>query len=217
MNPRTRCLRARGRSPGLESRARPWRPLLAAAALASLVAAVAGDADADQTLGPVGGTGGSLQTSTCAFGRREMVCDGPSCHTDYTQVMVGVQVHAGQWLDRVRGLCVEVNRDGTWRTAVDDANGVIGSPGGQPVQRLCPRNFAVVGMRGRAGWYVDQLRIACQRLTSRTTVAGDVQWLAAVGGSGGQAFGPLRCADRPVYLLLGKGNVYVDSLRMVCR
>jgi hypothetical protein len=146
-----------------------------------------------------------------------MVCDGGHCSTRYTQVMVGIQVHAGQWLDRVRGLCVDVNRDGTWRTAVDDAEGAIGSPGGQPVQRLCPRNFAVVGMRGRAGWYVDQLRIACQRLSSRTTTAGDVQWLAAVGGGGGRAFGPLRCADRPVYQLFGKGQVYVDSLRMVCR
>jgi hypothetical protein len=192
-----------------------WRGLLRIGLLAGVLLASAGEAS--QTLGPVGGSGGSLQGSTCNFGPRALVCDGPLCQTAFTQVMVGVQVHTGRWLDRVRGLCVDVDRDGTWRAAVDDAEGAIGSPGGQPVQRVCPRNFAVVGMRGRADWYVDQLRIGCQRLTSRTTVTGDVEWLAPVGGTGGRPFGPLRCSDRPVYQLLGKGHVYVDSLRMVCR
>lgn len=170
-----------------------------------------------ETLGPVGGPGGVTQSSTCAFGPREMVCDGPTCQSSFTQVLVGAEIHAGAWLDRIRGLCVDVARDGSWRSALEDAEGAVGSPGGQPVQRVCPRNFAVVGMSGRAGWYVDRLRIACRRLTSQIAVAGDVHWLPPVGGDGGQPFGPLRCIGRPVYELFGKGRVYVDSLRMFCR
>jgi hypothetical protein len=76
-------------------------------------------------------------------------------------------------------------------------------------------------MRGRAGSYVDSLRIGCRAIVwvapSTTKATGDTTWLTAVGGTGGTAFGPLRCGNNGVVeTLSGRGATYVDSLTMTC-
>ena len=93
----------------------------------------------------------------------------------------------------------------------------IGGQGGEPFQRVCPRNQFVVGMRGRAGFYVDRLQLACRAVTDKGHPTGAITWLPAVGGNGGNPFGPLTCAgNAAVQFLFGRGGLYVDSISMEC-
>lgn len=168
-----------------------------------------------ETLGPAGGTGGDpAARSGCGtmLVPARVYRDGP-------HMLIGVAGRSGSWLDQIRAICMRfssVNNMAIWRG--DAAQGAsIGGPHGQPFEVVCPRNQAVVAMRGRAGSYVDRLRLGCQHFTHRGEPTGEVTWLSAVGGSGGDAFGPLRCAaNGAVQFLSARGRVYVDSVSLEC-
>jgi hypothetical protein len=70
---------------------------------------------------------------------------------------------------------------------------VRGMPTGQTMTAMCPPDQVVVTFDGRAGSFVDQLRIGCARLTieaasTPVVTIGAVTRLAAIGGTGGVAF-----------------------------
>lgn len=154
-------------------------------------------------LGPAGGQGGMQQSSQCTQER----------------VVIGIKIRVGALVDRVEALCA-VFTDGVRGqvTGGQSTNGgFIGGTGGQPFELRCGRNRAVVGMKGRAGSYLDALAVACARLRSDGTIRHATRsWTTRKGGSGGSAFGPLTCPDRPVTALVGKGDAWVDSLGMAC-
>jgi hypothetical protein len=94
---------------------------------------------------------------------------------------------------------------------------------GQTITAVCPANQVVVTFDGRAGSFLDQLRIGCARLTiesgSGGTLAvkiGVVTRLSPLGGTGGEAFedgcpaGQIATGHRLEAL-----NV-VDSLALAC-
>lgn len=170
-----------------------------------------------ETLGPAGGGGGNPEVisgcGTMAITTRSGAARFPH------HMLIGLAVRAGRWLDQVRAICIRftsVNGMAIWRGVAAQGQ-TIGGRNGEPFQRICPRNQVVVGMRGRAGFYVDRLRIACQAVTDQGRPTGTVTWLSAVGGDGGEAFGPLMCAaGGAVQFLSGKGGVYVDSVNMGC-
>lgn len=95
--------------------------------------------------------------------------------------------------------------------------GYIGGTGGQPFDLICGSNKAVVGMKGRAGGYLDALSVACASVNNDGKIkSGTTTWTTTRGGSGGSLFGPLLCPERPVKHLTGKGGSWVDSLKMIC-
>ena len=169
---------------------------------------------AAETLGPAGGTGGTSATSGCGT----LVVPAPFYRTA-PFMLIGVAGRSGNWVDQIRGICMRfdgVNRIAIWRG--DPTQGAsFGGQGGEPFQRVCPRNQAVVGFRGRAGFYVDRLQIGCQAFTDSGQPIGAVTWLTPVGGTGGAPFGPLRCAaNGAVQFLSGRGGSYVDSIGLEC-
>ena len=169
---------------------------------------------AAETLGPAGGTGGASATSACGT----LIVPAPFYRTA-PFMLIGVAGRSGNWLDQIRAICMRftgVNRIAIWR-GNPTQGASMGGQGGEPFQRVCPRNQAVVGFRGRAGSYLDRLQIACQAFTDSGHPIGPVTWLAPVGGIGGGPFGPLRCtANGAVQSLSGRGGFYVDSLGLQC-
>jgi len=169
---------------------------------------------AAETLGPAGGTGGDPARSGCGtmLVPAKVYRDGP-------HMVIGVAGRSGNWLDQIRAICMRftgVNGVAIWKG--DPAQGTsIGGQNGQPFEVVCPRNQVVVALRGRAGSYVDRLQLACQHFTDRGRPTGRITWLSAVGGGGGDAFGPLRCAaNGAVQFLSARGRVYVDSVSLEC-
>jgi hypothetical protein len=132
--------------------------------------------------------------------------------------MVGVRVRAGGWLDSIRPRCVRVTNAGAWIGAVRTL-AVAGGSGGSLGTRDCPRDQAVSGFLGRAGSFVDQIRLECRRLASRNAlrIEGAPGRTAAVGGTGGEAFGPFHCPGHlPVTAMRGRSGGYVDQVRLFC-
>lgn len=85
-----------------------------------------------------------------------------------------------------------------------------GGSGGDPFTLRCDGGMALVGVRGRAGAFVDQLRGIC------AVADGSTLDTAKAGGDGGSAF-VLRCNDgRVVTGLRGRAGAFVDSIRLDC-
>lgn len=162
-----------------------------------------GICDVTEFLSPVlGSTGGNSFTRTC----------------NANEVMVGVRVHAGSWLDSIAPRCVSVTNAGAWTGAVRTL-APAGGGGGSLVTLDCPRDHAISGFSGRAGTLVDQLRLECRRLVSRNAlqIEGAPRRTGRVGGTGGKAFGPFHCPGHlPVTAMRGRSGSYVDQVRLLC-
>jgi len=71
-------------------------------------------------------------------------------------------------------------------------DGSVGDTG--PTSRRCPANTMLVGVRGHAGQFMDEIAFGCAPLTlslvgaSYVATVGAVSWLTADGGTGGAAF-----------------------------
>ncbi|HEU4664310.1 MAG TPA: S8 family serine peptidase [Dokdonella sp.] len=92
----------------------------------------------------------------------------------------------------------------------ESATASAGGGGGDPFTLRCDAGMALVGVRGRAGAFIDQVRGIC------AVADGSTLETAKAGGSGGDAF-VLRCNDgRVVTGLRGRAGAFVDSLRLDC-
>lgn len=131
------------------------------------------------------------------------------------QVLVGLNAAAGFQVDRIQGVCSATSA-GNW-TGPLTFTGTTGGPGGVGANRMCPANFAISGFSGREGLVIDRLVLECTRLaaggTFNTTVAR--QNLAAIGGTGGTAFGVTRCAN-PARAIVGGSGLLIDSFELAC-
>ena len=149
-----------------------------------------------------GGTGGAHFEQSCKLG----------------EVMVGVQVLFGSWIDGIAVRCIQVNPDGSWSGNVDDFFRTGGVNNGVTVTTQdCPRNSAVFEMAGRADWYIDRLGFRCRPLETATTVSGTSDKIGPFGGNGGEPFGPHDCPSSLAATgLQGNSGDYIDRLQLRC-
>lgn len=148
---------------------------------------------------PVGGTGGDAATLKCGN----------------DQVMVGVTVRAGFWLDSIAPRCATPSASGAWTE--DERGPRAGSSGGTAETERCPPNFAVSAISGRAGGVIDRLRIRCRPLANQTSTTGEEVSGGVVGGNGGTEFGRIACpADLAATGFAVRTGAYVDQLKLIC-
>lgn len=97
---------------------------------------------AENRFGPThGGGGGGYAVSTCPAG----------------YAVKGITGGHGKYIDRLRLTCVRQSD----RIGEVMAPYQFGGPGGSDYTRRCPANEMAIGMRGRAGKYLDQLELVC--------------------------------------------------------
>jgi len=148
---------------------------------------------------PVGGTGGAAATLKCDSG----------------QVMVGVTVRSGNWLDSIAPRCATPDATGAW---ANDARGPrAGGSGGTTETERCPSDHAVSAISGRATALIDKLRIRCRPLASETSTTGEEILGGVVGGNGGTEFGRIACpTDLAATGFAVRTGAYVDQLKLIC-
>lgn len=173
--------------------------------VAKLVQLGQGDASAvgAEWIGTIGGTGGSDFTLECGN----------------DEVLAGMHGRYGNTtISGVGARCVKVAADGTWlgQPFNGDATGRTAS---RSFVRDCPRDHAVIGMSGRSGSHLNQLRLSCGKLLSASRVEADAISLAAAGRSSSGRARPLRtCAfngvARAVY---GNSGSLINAAGLLCR
>lgn len=134
------------------------------------------------------------------------------------KVLVGISGRSGQWVDAVKGICSRVTESGDWTGATSiAAGGTIGATSGNPYTLLCPAGFAVGGLSGRSGRWVDRLRIYCVKLGSFGWTTGSPSGGSSTGGTGGSAWGPFLCGgNKPATAIHAHDGSYVDRIGLSC-
>ena len=162
----------------------------------------------------------SVTSAAGGGGGKSFTLDCPS-----NRVLVGIRGRAHSWIDRIQGVCAKVNYDGSWSGSTTNT-GYKGGNGGQSFSRLCPQGRAVSGIAGRAGMFVDQIRIYCRSLVNANEeglrkagrLTGGRLGVSSAGGRGGKAFGRYDCLDNmPGRGLSGKSGNYLDRIQLRCR
>ncbi len=148
-----------------------------------------------------GGSGGTSYTASCGS----------------DQALVGIKGYAGSYMDGLQGICAQINYDGSW-VGNTVTTPFVGKSTGGSFSLICPTGHAVSGVTGRAGFYIDQLRVRCGRLGQNGRLASYGDYLSGTAGStGGNAFGPFNCSDnQPARLIRGKAGSWIDSLGLGC-
>src|SRR6185503_17423268 len=139
-----------------------------------------------------------------------------SCNSDET--LVGVYGRYQTIINQIGPQCVKVDQFGRW----------IGNPVQRPVtgtttagtafSKVCPRDFAMSGFRGRSATSVNQIEVECRALTMFGGLTGTGTFLGADGGTGGTVQALQACGtENPVYALYGQSATQVDSFGVLCR
>jgi subtilisin family serine protease len=140
----------------------------------------------------VGNTiGGTAFNDACPAGQVLTGFAGSLSTTTTAAVNRQIAAHCG--LVQVTGATVAIKVGATLP--------VRGAAGTSAWTRDCPANQAVVGFSGHSGLLVDQIVLSCAPLSgaagaatgSALTIGATTTALAAVGGSGGTAFTPVKC------------------------
>jgi hypothetical protein len=106
----------------------------------------------------------------------------------------------------------------------------FGGGGGSAFSDRCPAGQAMVGIRGRSGWYVDQTQLVCAsvcvqpsshspegRIDSYRMTTGGRTYGPAHGGNGPPSFEATCPTGQVVTGLKVRSGHYVDSLAVLCR
>lgn len=92
----------------------------------------------------------------------------------------------------------------------------VGGGGGNPFTLNCPDGKVLVGIRGRAGSFIDSIRGVCKRFDEIGNGTG-TETTALVGGTGGTSNYELRCPSGEVVVgLKARAAWLVDRLQIVC-
>ena len=180
----------------------------------ALVAMVPAALSADETMTSLkaGGSGGNHYSTGCGF-----------------NAMVGVQGRTydtglpgvGEVVGSIQAICVALQGDGSWNGTPAPAPGIAGRERGTSVSLRCPQNQAVSGISGKAGIYLNQLRINCAPLVEPGHLSSEGSPLAgSIGGTGGNGFGPvgyLCTSNKPGYEFSGGADQWVDSVALFCK
>ena len=159
-------------------------------------------------------TGGSQYQDNCPAGQALIGFSGSVNNTDVA-ASVNRQITAVCGVIAIDGTTVTIKVGATLTTR--------GMAGVSAWVRGCAANQVMVGFSGRNGTLVDQLAFSCAPLTvssaavGTTLMAGAQTALAAIGGNGGAAFGPINCPAGQI----GSGAVVrtgteLDAFGMVC-
>ena len=135
------------------------------------------------------------------------------------RALVGIKGKAGSYIDRVQGVCAQINFDGSWQGS-PTLTGSAGGSEGTDYNLTCPSGYAVAGIKGKAASYIDQLFVLCKALTWNgmiDTYKSQI-WKGPAGSTGGYSFGPLVCPNNriPARLIKGKAGIWVDSIGLGC-
>jgi hypothetical protein len=149
-----------------------------------------------------GGTGGTSYNLRCTE----------------SQVLVGISVQSGQWIDQISVKCRTVNlSDGS--TGDFKWIGLVGGNLAPSTHALaeCPSGFAVKSFEGRGGLYVNYLILSCKKLGPSARTQGTSQETGSLGSWGGVKFGPYTCGDaKPARGIQGRAGLYIDSFGLSC-
>ena len=170
-------------------------------ALVCLLAAASGAHAVVVSTAQAGGSGGTAFTQTCPDGA----------------VLAGLQGRFGDFIDSVKAVCVRLDAIGdAVETTVQSAHGGSGGTTGYDLR--CPRGWAVTGLRGRSGFFVDRLQLVCApvQLDGTALVSADHADQFKAGGSGGSAF-TLHCGGtRPARGINGGAGSFLDRIGLGC-
>lgn len=161
--------------------------------LSVLTFAMAGDSQALASgwysVGPAGSPGGSEFANECSSG-----------------TLVGLTVYAGMYVDSVQMIC----DDGSGGRKSEGPH--YGGGGGSQRKLACGPGFAVGGIFGHDGWYLDRLGIYC--------VSKDYPSLSysvsSVGGSGGTPYSYSCSSGDYAKGIFGSSGSLVDTLGLKC-
>jgi hypothetical protein len=167
---------------------------------------------------------GLLAITSIAFAALEYTpYAGGSNGTSYTLscgangALVGIKGKAGSFVDRVQGICAQINYDGSWQGSTWTTN-AAGGPGGTSYSLICPTGHAVRELVGRAGSYIDHLGVTCGKLVEDGKLYGGyTNTGSSVGGLGGKDPYTLICPNsKPAQLIRGRASTWVDSISLGC-
>jgi hypothetical protein len=149
-----------------------------------------------------GGNGGQSYSLSCGNNR----------------ALVGIRGKEGSFVDRVQGVCAQINFDGSWQgdtTTTGTAGGVTNNN----FNLTCPTGQAVTEITGKSGWYIDKLKVRCGALGQNGRFTNLGNYLSGVAGNSSVTnnFGPLTCLNnQPARLIQGRAATYVDAIGLGC-
>lgn len=93
---------------------------------------------------------------------------------------------------------------------------VGGSGGTKSFSLLCKEGRALIGIKGKSGWYVDKIEGICARF-DEILAASSIQTTGATGGTGGTSSYEFRCPSGQVVAgLFGKSAWWIDKIGIKC-
>ena len=181
-----------------------------AAAVAAFGQPVLGD---PVTVGRFGGSDGGAPASTSCAPYVVTALRGYQ-HDDFEQ-------ETRAWLDGLVPTCTALVSDGAAASLGTSAEGPLyGVTTGRPAATAttCPAGAVATGVRGRAGFLVDQVELVCAPLRADGTLGAAAATGTATGGDGGGVVDPLTCpAGSVVTGLTGRTGASIDNVSLVCR
>ena len=139
-----------------------------------------------------GGTGGGYFTLGCPGG----------------EIAVGFHGRSGWYVDQIGLVCAYVNPDGS--LGPDDWQGTTGGTGGSFFFSRCPLGYAIGGLAGRSGSYIDQIQPVCRSLSGDAIYYGP-----SAGGSGGGAWVDIAPPRHFLTQLMGRSGSYIDAVQAI--
>jgi len=150
-----------------------------------------------------------------------------ACASDAAIVGFSGSLDSRGWHGRVQALCAKlvVTTSPPYRivTGAVTAGPTRGRLGNSPWTRSCASDQVIVGYDGRSGALVDSLTFRCAPVTisgvpgAYVPVIGAVSNLAAIGGSGGSAFGVSDCANGQVATTVNiRAGDNIDAFGLGC-
>jgi hypothetical protein len=162
-----------------------FRLVILAVGLTGLPAPSWAQAEDERTrVGPAGGEGGT-----------EFTDEAPPRGAR----VVGVRVRHGRWIDGIE--LIDKTADGQ-----EQGLGWHGGEGGEEETFRLEEGEYITGITGKAGTYIDSLRIVTNRRTSKT-----------YGGDGGDNTFDLRSSSREVAGFFGRSGPYLDQIGILVR
>lgn len=96
----------------------------------------------------------------------------------------------------------------------------IGGTGGGPFESRCDRGSVMVGINGRAGFWIDSIQIVCASWNASTQSLGPIRFGKVFGGAGGHPQGmncPGASAVQSWDLLESRGDgKYIQHIAIKC-